>query len=214
MEFNWSILAWIAGLIFVYVFGLYEGRGQGYKKRKVEEEQEKKEKPAPSPEINTETVTVDDPGLLRIKNEKGSFALDLDGTRVNPLSLSSDQRRRLIDMLNIMRPWLEGRSAPAPSMNTSAPPTPPPPASISERLDAFGGAPTQSRPAPVPPARSASQPVPTAAAPRFSTIAKEDRPSTPANSIGDKLTRSCKLAWTEPRLGSAAYFSPSRRKAE
>ena len=58
MDFNWSILAWIAGLIFVYVFGLFEGRGQGYKKRKAEEEQEKKEKPAPPPAA-PETVTID-----------------------------------------------------------------------------------------------------------------------------------------------------------
>ncbi len=79
MEFPWSILAWIAAIIFVYIFGLYEGRGQGYKKRKAEEEQEKKERPAPAPV--TQTVTVDDPGLLRIKNENGSIALDLDGTR-------------------------------------------------------------------------------------------------------------------------------------
>ena len=121
MEFNWSILGWIAGIIFVYIFGLYEGRGQGYKKRKVEEEQEKKDQPARSSPASTpeiKTVTVDDPGLLRIKNENGSFALDLDGVRANPLSLSPEQRKRLIDMLSIMRPWLEGRSAPAsaPSM--------------------------------------------------------------------------------------------------
>src|SRR5689334_23301131 len=98
MEFNWSILAWIAGLVFVYLFGLYEGRGQGYKKRKAEEEQEKKDQPARAPEIKTETVTIDDPGLLRVKNENGSFALDLDGVRANPLSLSQEQRKRLIDM--------------------------------------------------------------------------------------------------------------------
>ena len=45
MEFNWSILGWIAGLIFVYVFGLFEGRGQGYKKRKAEEAETKKDVP-------------------------------------------------------------------------------------------------------------------------------------------------------------------------
>src|SRR5215212_9657144 len=108
MEFNWSILVWIAGLIFVYMFGLYEGRGQGYKKRKAEEAQEKKDQPAaPASLPEAQTVTVDDPGLLRIKNENGSVALDLDGARVNPSSLSPDQRKRMIDMLTIMRPWLE-----------------------------------------------------------------------------------------------------------
>src|SRR5919106_5757664 len=114
MEFNWSIVGWIAGLVFVYLFGLFEGRGQGYKRRKAEEEQERKEQPPP-PSPKPEMVTVDDPGLLRIKNENGSFVLDLDGQRVNPISLSSDQGRRLIDMLSIMRPWLEERAAPAPS---------------------------------------------------------------------------------------------------
>ena len=43
MEFNWSIIAWIAALVFVYLFGLFEGRGQGYKRRKAEEDQGKKE---------------------------------------------------------------------------------------------------------------------------------------------------------------------------
>src|SRR5574339_381231 len=165
MEFNWSILGWIAGLIFVYVFGLYEGRGQGYKKRKAEEEQEKKDQPAPAPAAKIETAAVDDPGLLRIKNENGSFALDLDGKRVNPSSLSSDQRRRLIEMLNIMRPWLEGRSAPAPA----TPPTAPQSTSVADRLETYAGAPPPSKPAPVPAAPSA--------APRPSTVAKEDRPA-------------------------------------
>jgi hypothetical protein len=206
MEFNWSILVWIAGLIFVYIFGLYEGRGQGYKKRKAEEEQEKKEKPAPSPEIKTGTVTVDDPGLLRIKNEKGSFALDLDGRRVNPLSLSPDQRKRLIDMLNIMRPWLEGRSAPAPSMNASQSLTPSQPTSISDRLEAFGGAPAQSQPAPVQPARSPSQPVPPSAAPRFSTIAKEDRPVTPSNSIVGQIDSILQARLDGTALGERGIF--------
>jgi len=180
MDFNWSILAWIAGLIFVYVFGLFEGRGQGYKKRKAEEEQEKKDKPAPPP-ASPQTVAIDDPGLLRIKEENGSFALDLDGRRVNPTLLSAEQRRRLIDMLNIMRPWLEGRPIAAPASAASPRPTvPPPPASepttFEERLKAIGSPSPASRPA-------SPQPIPPAPASRASTIAKEDRPAVPANSI-------------------------------
>ena len=182
MEFNWSILAWIAGLLFVYVFGLYEGRGQGYKRRKAEEEQEKKEQPA-SPVVNPETLTVDDPGLLRIKNENGSFVLDLDGRRVNPIDLTSEQRRRLIDMLNIMRPWLEGRSAPAPAPKSSiSTPPPPKPTTLDERLNAVGGPVPENRPVP-PAARPVVQPPPA----RSSTIAKEDRPSAPANSIVSQI---------------------------
>lgn len=118
--FNWSILGWIAGLVFVYIFGLFEGRGQGRKRRIAEEEQEKKEQPAPPP------VKVDDPGLLRIKNESGTMTLDLDGQRVTPTSLTPDQRKRLIEMLNIMRPWLEGKSASVPPPTSPPPPKPTP----------------------------------------------------------------------------------------
>ncbi len=155
MEFNWSIVGWIAGLVFVYVFGLFEGRGQGYKRRKAEEEQEKKEQPPP-PAPKPETLTVDDPGLLRIRDENGSFVLDLDGKRVNPISLSSEQRRRLIDMLNIMRPWLEGRSAPSPSPRPAIPSPSAPPSTVEDRLSTFGGGPPESKPAPPKPAAPAS----------------------------------------------------------
>jgi cell division protein FtsN len=201
MEFPWSILAWIAALIFVYVFGLYEGRGQGYKKRKVEEEQEKKERPAPAPEIKT--VTVDDPGLLRVKNENGSIALDLDGARVNPASLSPEQRKRLIDMLSIMRPWLEGRPASAPATRTT-PPVPSESNSISERLETFAGTPTQSKPAPVqpPPSRVA----PPLTTPRPSTIAKEDRPSAPANSIVSQIDSVLQARLEGTALGERGIF--------
>ena len=201
MEFPWSILAWIAALIFVYVFGLYEGRGQGYKKRKAEEEQEKKERPAPTPE--SKTVTVDDPGLLRVKNENGSIALDLDGTRVNPASLSPDQRKRLIDMLSIMRPWLEGRAAPA---TRTPPPVPSESASISERLETFAGGPTQSQPAPVQPPPSPSPAVPPLTTPRPSTIAKEDRPSAPANSIVSQIDSVLQARLEGTSLGDRGIF--------
>src|SRR5919108_3614221 len=186
MDFNWTILAWIAGLVFVYIFGLYEGRGQGYKKRKAEEQQEKKDKPAPPPAA-PETVTVDNPGLLRIKEENGSFALDLDGRRVNPLSLSAEQRKRLIDMLNIMRPWLEGRPTAVPAPASSARPTVPPltpsePTTLEDRLRAIGSAPAASKPTRVQPT-SSPQPIAQPPSSRPTTIAKEDRPSVPANSI-------------------------------
>lgn len=203
MEFNWSILGWIAGLIFVYIFGLYEGRGQGYKKRKAEEEQQKKDQPTPpapasTPEIKT--VTVDDPGLLRIKNENGSFALDLDGVRTNPLSLSPEQRKRLIDMLSIMRPWLEGKPASTPSTQTANPP-PSQSTSISDRLETFAGNPASVQPAP-PPAR----PIPSSTAPRPSTIAKEDRPFTPANSIVGQIDSVLQARLEGTSLGDRGIF--------
>ena len=171
MEFNWTTIAWIAGLLFVYIFGLVEGRSKGYKKRKAEEEQEKKTQPPPQPE--TVTVTVDDPGILRIKNENGTFTLDLDGNRLNPISLLPEQRKRLIEVLNILRPWLEGKPVTPPPTTTQAPSFQPQQTSSVQ---------TQSRPAPATPV---PQP---AVAPQSSTLRPtvipiEDRPAAPANSI-------------------------------
>ena len=166
MDFNWSILGWIAGLIFVYVFGLFEGRGQGYKKRKAEEAAKpKKAEPAPAPK--TVTVNIDDPGLLRIKNENGYITLDLDGTRVDTTALTLDQRKRLIEMLNLMRPWLEGKSVAAP-----APQPRPEPRAVAN--------PSVTSTPPAPP--RVSQPVS-----RPATIAPEDRPVAPAGSIVSQI---------------------------
>lgn len=166
--FNWSILGWIGALLFVYIFGLFEGRGQGYKKRKAEEAEERKDVPEPKPVA----VKVDDPGLLRIRNEDGILTLDLDGVRADTAALTGDQRKRLIEMLTVVRPWLEGKPVTVPA----APPAPPP---------------VQPKPAPVistPPApRPVAATTPQASTPRPGTLAKEDRPVAPAGSIVSQI---------------------------
>ena len=167
------IIIAMAAMFFGYGFGLYEGRSQGKKMRRAEEAQEKKENPpAPVALATPAAVTVDDPGLMRIKNENGHLTLDLDGSRMDTAALSTDQRKRLIEMLTLIRPWLEGKPAPAPQPKPSDPtqgrPVPPTPTS---------SAPQPSLP-PMPP-----QPAMTPIASRPSTMAKEDRPSAPATSI-------------------------------
>ena len=155
----------LAAMFFGYGFGLFEGRNQGYKKRKGEEALEEKDKPAtPS---NPVTVMVDDPGLLRIKNENGQFTLDLDGTRVNVSAFSADQRKRLIEMLNLMRPWLEGKPVPATVISTPAPM-----AAANTR---------QGAPAAVAPPTPSLTPRP--AVPKERSAPKDDRPAAPATSI-------------------------------
>jgi hypothetical protein len=204
------ILIALAAMFFGYGFGWFEGRGKGYKKRKAEEEQEKQNQPPPQPEIVTETVTetvtvtVDDPGLLRLKNEGGAYTLDLDGTRVNPVALPPEQRKRLIEVLSIMRPWLEGRSAPTPAATPPAT-TSSPPSGLLDRIQSAAASSSASagqtpfRPAssaplgtppPTSPAPASQQPVapPPAspqpsAAPKPATIAKDDRPAAPAGSM-------------------------------
>lgn len=183
MEFNWSILGWIAALLFVYIFGLVEGRGKGYKKRKAEEDQEKSNRPAVDPEPVVRMV--DDPGLLRVKQERGAFTLDLDGARLDPSSMSADQRKRLIEILNVMRPWLEGKAASA----SAGPATMPPVRSTSPEPAAVRMAPTSSpvTPSQASPAGGANMTPSRPTSPRPGTIAKEDRPVSPANSIVSQI---------------------------
>ena len=152
MQIPWTHIIWLTIAVAVYFFGIWEGRGQGYKKRKAEEEQERKEKPSSvAPPV---TVKVDDPGLMRIKNENGYLTLDLDGVRADPTNLTVDQRKRLIEMLTVIRPWLEGRAAPvsAPPASTAIPPQPrpvaPPQNSLPPRPLSQPAAPETVRPTP------------------------------------------------------------------
>ncbi len=179
MELNWSIAGWIIAILVLYLIGYYEGRAVGYKRRKKEEQKEKENQLPPPPPTVTETVTVtvDDPGLLRIKNEGGAYTLDLDGTRVDPLALVPEQRKRLIEMLGLVRPWLEGKpaSAPMPASTASVPASTP--STLLSRLQSVAASTQSVPPAPPPPA----PPQPGASKP--ATIAQEDRPAAPANSI-------------------------------
>ena len=66
-------------------------------------------------------VKANDPGLLRVQNENGSLILDLDGSRLNSTALTADQRQRLIDMLALVRSWVDGKPVSAPASPLPAP---------------------------------------------------------------------------------------------
>lgn len=78
------------------------------------------------------------PGLLRLKSDKGRFTLEMDGALVTS-PLSPDKKKRLVELITIFRPWLEGGqpaqavSQPAASVQLSSPQgAPPTPASSQE----------------------------------------------------------------------------------
>jgi len=127
------IVVGILAMFFGYFFGLFEGRNQGYKKRKAEEDAEPKEElPAPSAPVPAPSVK-DDPGLLRLKEENGKLRFELDGVQIAGEVITPNQRKRLIDLITRLRPWIEGHmpaptpppAAPAPAPVTSAPLTAP-----------------------------------------------------------------------------------------
>lgn len=185
----------VLAMLFGYFFGLFEGRGQGYKKRKAEEEKEKEENPSePEPEVVAAPppppapVIKDDPGLLRLKEEGDQLRLDLDGVRIPSDTLTTDQRKRLIEIITRMRPWIEGRQpstpaptpppAPQPAPAPMVVPTPPPP-------------PATSRTAPVTPPASKSEPkAPQTMVGQIDAILQEKLQNTPLANQGIKLEES------------------------
>ena len=199
MEIPWTHIIWLTIAVSVYLVGIWEGRGKGYKQRKAEEAQERKDNP-PHPATPV-TVKVDDPGLMRIKNENGYLTLDLDGVRADTASLTADQRKRLIEMLTLIRPWLEGRAAPAPA------PMPPPaaPPSLRTQPGLAASAPIQSTP------RPASQPIPSqTAAIRTPISEKDERSAPPATGIVGQIDSilQVRLVGT-PLAGRGIYLSNS-----
>jgi len=75
------------------------------------------------------------------------LALDLDGQAVDTTPISESNRKRLLGLLNVMRPWIEGKSTPA-----SIPPTPAPRPAVPPPSPAPSAPAQVNAPAPVVPA--------------------------------------------------------------
>jgi len=117
----------LAAMFFGYFFGLFEGRGQGQKKGRAEAAEqfnkELLERPAPPPPAAVPVPQPEDLGLLRLKEDAGILLLDLDGMRLPAEGISLEQRKRLIEVVTRMRPWIDGRvAAPAASASPAASP--------------------------------------------------------------------------------------------
>jgi hypothetical protein len=92
-------------------------------------------------------VQQDNPGLLRLKKDAGKFSLELDGALVGDM-LSPDKKKRLIELVTVLRPWLEaGQSQAAVSQPAAAVPAARPLDSAQEVIYA----PVQSSTQPLPP---------------------------------------------------------------
>jgi hypothetical protein len=133
MEFNLLTLIGIslALMFFGYFFGLVEGRGQGAKKRRDEEELNNRsnvvfDKPLPPP---SPLVTPVESNLLALSLDKSNQPqLKLDGQRLEADKLSPQNRKRLIDLMVMMRPWIEA----SPGQKQVASPQPAPRPVITE----------------------------------------------------------------------------------
>lgn len=120
MEWNLTTIGILLGVMFFgYFFGLFEGRSQGYKRRKKEEDVEKREKPQDETLENKPLGRPDEQNILNLwVDPSQTLHIDLDGHRIVTSSLTLEQRRRLIAILNQIRPWLDVSASPPTSEKT------------------------------------------------------------------------------------------------
>jgi hypothetical protein len=142
MELNFTMVTWpvpIVILLGIVIF--FGGAFLGYfnmnvdAKKKIEAAETKAEvlrSEAQRKLADAETLkaqapkTIDDPGLLRLKNKDGTPSLEMDGVLLTTKNTTPDQKKRLIELLSVIRPWLEGGQpisavSPQPQTMTSMP---------------------------------------------------------------------------------------------
>jgi hypothetical protein len=85
------------------------------------------EKKIAEAEQHLQPPPMDDPGLLRLKKNAGRYTLEVDGTLV-PREISPDRKQRLIELVTVLRPWLDsGQSSPVVPQPVAPIQTPPMP---------------------------------------------------------------------------------------
>ena len=111
----------LAAMFFGYFFGLFEGRGQGYKRRKKEEPAEQPSTPPPpAPAVPPPAVIPATPAvksLLQLRLDGEKPVLEVDGRGLDIASVDPEQRKRLIDLMLMIRPWVEATSSSKPPLS-------------------------------------------------------------------------------------------------
>jgi len=130
------ILIPLVTLIIGWVIGFFDSNNRTAKKIReaearaehAQKDAERKIAQAEQQAVLNASVQEDDPGILRIKNAGGSYQVEMDGAAISG-ALSPDKKKRLIELLTVLRPYLEG-GTPRPAASVPPPmPAPTPPAS-------------------------------------------------------------------------------------
>jgi hypothetical protein len=132
--FFYIFIGFVVGFLAGWASGFFDARNRTAKKIQSAEanaeiaikdaekkiaEANRKLAEIPAPQV----MVQDDPGLLRLKNERGYYALEIDGAPIRG-ALASDGKKRLIELLTVIRPYLEGglpAQAPASTPMSAAP---------------------------------------------------------------------------------------------
>jgi len=186
-NYSLHIIIGLVALAVGWAIGFFDSNRNTTKKIKQAEESAQKairdaeDKAAEAQKLIDTTSTspssnvIDNPGILRLRNENGSLSLDLDGEAIHSTPLSSDQRKRLIEILNLVRPILEGKPAPM-----VAPP--PPSQDMLSRLDAVSTSSFAPPPTPIPIVKPSLNQIITRA-PKKKDDKTEDAPTTMVGQI-------------------------------
>ena len=162
----WRCLIPMAALLLGWVIGFFDSNQRTSKKIKAAETNaEIAIKEAQDKAANAESrlallpamVPEDNNSLLRLKREDEGIALELDGQKVSTSNLSAEQKKRLIGLITLMRPWLEGAPAQQAMSRPAAPvtlartiQTPPEPAPVASSPLIPESKPDPKKPAPPP----------------------------------------------------------------
>ena len=125
MTIVYVLVAFLVG----WVIGFFDSNMRTAKKIKAAEakaelalaEAEKKVADAQAHMKAGTQVVADDPGLLRIKKVNNVPSLEVDGKPLNVNQVSADQKKRLIELLSLIRPWVESAKSPPPASMPAAP---------------------------------------------------------------------------------------------
>jgi hypothetical protein len=127
------------GMVVGWVMGFFDSNSRTAKKIAAAEANAEKtiieaEKKIAEAGKNSQSTLQDDPGLLRLKKNGERFTLEVDGTLV-PREISPDRKKRLIELVTVLRPWLEGgQSSPTASQSTAPVQTAPVPEPVREAI--------------------------------------------------------------------------------
>ena len=119
MQFDYLsiIVVGIATLFVGYFVGLFESRGQENKKRGQQEPREERTQPS--------VLAPKENNLLKLSlDQNNQLQLEIGGQRADATQLTPEQRKRLIDLMVMMRPWLDASAS-----KPSVPPAPTQPVS-------------------------------------------------------------------------------------
>jgi hypothetical protein len=121
MDINGIIMIVVAilSVLFGYGFGWFEwGRKLKETQRMLEEKKAQelpkaKEEPLTTPPPGPlPPLPHEEPALLVLREVNGRLRLNLEGTVLEAETISTIQRKSLIDVITRIRPWIEGRAAP------------------------------------------------------------------------------------------------------